>query len=362
MKKTILIALIYCLLSFTLAGQRYISGRVTDAEDGFPIPSVTVFIANTTVGTTTDAEGYYKLRIPSEGFFQLSVSHVGYQSFIKDIESDNKPVTLNIAMNIRELDEVVVSKKVPFRQKDIRLFWKTILGQNPSRRGIYVLNPEKVYYFYNSETQVLRVTCNEPLQIINNETGYYIHYVLNHFTHEYGKEITDWGHQCNYTELKSDTKRQMNNREIKRREVYNISLEKFIKALYNYSLLNEGFVLTSFHENSDPADPYQISLVNQDSLLSINLADNSKTFNLSKVQLMVICYGRPVTVDDLKKIQETNGKEFLINSGLFMNLLKGDSIRIFPDGTYADKLTMSQVNSSGTLLGLNMRLPIDYIP
>ena len=362
MKNIIIITLIYCLLPFTLPGQRYISGRVTDAEDGVPIPAVTVFIANTTVGTTTDADGYYKLMLPSEGFFQLSVSHVGYQSFIKEIEPGNKSVTFDLAMHIHEFDEVVVSKKVRFRQKDIKLFFNTILGQNPSKRSIQILNPENIYYFYNPETQILRVTCREPLQIVNYETGYYIHYILNHFTHDYNKEITDWSNQYSFAELKPDNKKQTNNREIKRREVYNTSLVKFIKALYNNSLQNDGFVLTSFRENNDPQDPYQISPINMDSILSLNFANNSQTLNLSKVRLMLICYKRPVTEDDLKKIQETKGKDFLINSGLFMNLLNGDSIRIFPDGTYAEKLMMSPVNNSGTLLGLNMRLPIDYIP
>ena len=73
MAKFLYIVLLYCLLPFTIAGQRYISGHITDAEDGDAIPSVTVFITNTTVGTTTDANGYYRLRIPSEGGFQLAL-------------------------------------------------------------------------------------------------------------------------------------------------------------------------------------------------------------------------------------------------------------------------------------------------
>ena len=363
MKNITIITLIYCLFPFTLAGQRYISGRVTDVEDGVPIPAVTVFIANTTVGTTTDADGYYKLMLPSEGFFQLSVSHVGYQSFIKEIESGNMSITLDIAMHNRKLDEVVVSKKVRFRQKDIKLFFNTLLGQNPSKRSIQILNPENVYYFYNSETQVLTVSCREPLQIVNYETGYYIHYILNHFTHNYSTKITDWSNQYSFAELKADNIRQEYNWELKRQKIYNISLVKFIKALYNNSLHNEGFVLTSFQENTDSQqDPYQISLINQDSILTSDHANNSKTLNLSKERLMLICYGRSVTEEDLKKIQEMKGKDFIISSGLFMNLLNGDSIRIFPDGTYADKLMMSPVNNSGTLLGLNLRIPIEYLP
>ena len=67
MAKFFYIVLLYCLLPLVLSGQRYISGHITDAEDGGSIPFVTVFITNTTVGTTTDANGYYRLRIPSEG-------------------------------------------------------------------------------------------------------------------------------------------------------------------------------------------------------------------------------------------------------------------------------------------------------
>ena len=31
-------------IPFALSGQRYISGRITDAEDGVPIPAATVFL------------------------------------------------------------------------------------------------------------------------------------------------------------------------------------------------------------------------------------------------------------------------------------------------------------------------------
>ena len=48
--------------------ERYISGCITDAEEGNPIPGVSVFIANTTVGTATDSAGNYRLRIPGETF------------------------------------------------------------------------------------------------------------------------------------------------------------------------------------------------------------------------------------------------------------------------------------------------------
>ena len=54
MKNAFLSCLLFWFVPFILTGQRYISGQITDAEDGYPIPGASVFIDNTTVGTTTD--------------------------------------------------------------------------------------------------------------------------------------------------------------------------------------------------------------------------------------------------------------------------------------------------------------------
>jgi len=69
------------------------------------------------------------------------------------------------------MEEVTVSARIRFRQRDINLFWMTILGKPPSPKTIHAVNPEAVYY-YDSKTQILKVTCRVPLQIINPETDY----------------------------------------------------------------------------------------------------------------------------------------------------------------------------------------------
>ena len=108
--------------------ERYISGRITDAGDGSPIPAATVFFTNTTVGITTDSEGNYRLRIPGEGSYRLTISHVGYKSVVEDIEPGRASVVFNATLQIQELDEVKVAAGIRFRQKDIKLFWSKILA------------------------------------------------------------------------------------------------------------------------------------------------------------------------------------------------------------------------------------------
>jgi len=371
--------LLLLFIPFTLCSQRYISGRITDAEDGSPVPAATVFFTNTSIGITTNAEGYYRLQIPGAGSYRLTVSHVSYQPVIYEIEPGRASIELNVAMHIHELDDLDVSAGIRFRPRDITLFWNKILGKNPSKRTILATNPETVYYYYNPETRILKVTCREPLEIINYETGYHIQYYLDYFTHDYNADITDWDYQSIFTELEPENSRQKNNWEKKRKEVYDVSIPKFIKSLYNNTLIEDGFVLTPFHRSSNRSDPRygmssrfdQSTFISPDDILSTDSSGQGKTLNLSNGQIMLISYGRPLNDYDIATIPQATGGGGSFrsvnwernNRGVFRNLLYGDSICIFPDGTYTNRLYVSPMDVSNPLLmGISMTLPIEYDP
>ena len=61
----------------TIVAQRTITGTVTD-ESGDPLPYATVSVKGTTIGTSTDLDGNYSLKVP-EGTSSLIVSFVGYE-------------------------------------------------------------------------------------------------------------------------------------------------------------------------------------------------------------------------------------------------------------------------------------------
>ena len=51
-------------IAASAAAQRYVSGKVLDADNG-PLAGATVFVKeNRAIGMTTDAEGNYRLRLP----------------------------------------------------------------------------------------------------------------------------------------------------------------------------------------------------------------------------------------------------------------------------------------------------------
>lgn len=96
-----------------------ISGTVKDLQTGEVLPFVSIAIQNTTIGTTTDENGAFKLQNLSPGYFNLQLSYVGYKTkIVSEIEVFNhKPVILEITMqpNVANLDEVVIRPEVFYK-------------------------------------------------------------------------------------------------------------------------------------------------------------------------------------------------------------------------------------------------------
>ena len=83
-----------------------IKGKIT-STDGEPLPGASVFLKSSpTTGTTTDANGNYKLNVPkAEGI--LVISYIGYDTKNIEIGGRNE-VNIALSPDQRNLDEIVV--------------------------------------------------------------------------------------------------------------------------------------------------------------------------------------------------------------------------------------------------------------
>jgi hypothetical protein len=63
----ILAALIVFTTGFIAPESRIITGKVTHAQDGSPLPGVTVILKGTTTAVVTDHAGVYKIAVPAKG-------------------------------------------------------------------------------------------------------------------------------------------------------------------------------------------------------------------------------------------------------------------------------------------------------
>jgi len=107
MKQKLLCTLLLAGIFFSAMGQQVsITGTVTDAKDGSPMPGVNVIIENTTQGTVTDIDGKYTLNIPDKN----AVVVFSFLSYTTQKITVGEQSVLNIKLgeDITKLDEVVV--------------------------------------------------------------------------------------------------------------------------------------------------------------------------------------------------------------------------------------------------------------
>ncbi len=109
--------------SAALAQTGKISGQVTDAAAGDPLPGVNVVIDGTTQGTITDVDGYYTIVNVRPGTYDVRASFIGYApSLVQDVRV-NIDLTANVDFALQSetvgLDEVVVSAARPIVQRDV---------------------------------------------------------------------------------------------------------------------------------------------------------------------------------------------------------------------------------------------------
>lgn len=83
-----------------------VTGKVLDAQDGLPIPGVTVVLKGTTTGTTTDADGAYQISVPGNESV-LVFSAVGFLTQEK-VVGNASILDIRLASDQKTLDEVVV--------------------------------------------------------------------------------------------------------------------------------------------------------------------------------------------------------------------------------------------------------------
>lgn len=85
---------------------KQVKGKVTDEEDGDPLPGVNVFVKGTSIGAVTNVDGEFEIAIPT-GNTTLIFSFIGLQSKEVPIVTDKQ---MNVAMSpdVSQLSEVVV--------------------------------------------------------------------------------------------------------------------------------------------------------------------------------------------------------------------------------------------------------------
>jgi hypothetical protein len=109
-----------------------ISGVVTDASTGDPLPGVNLIIVGSTMGAATDVNGrYFILNVPP-GFYDLQASIIGYKKITTSRLriSIDRTTTVNFSMDteVVEGQEVTIVAERPRIQKDVSFTQTSMSG------------------------------------------------------------------------------------------------------------------------------------------------------------------------------------------------------------------------------------------
>ncbi len=160
-----------------------ISGKVIDAKTKETLPGATVFLANTAIGVSANETGAFILTAIPPGKYDLTVSMVGYTSYMKPILFSGKTLEgliVSLEPALVQLGAVTVEAR---REKQDRYYYSqfetSFLGLTQNSRRCKILNPFDIFV-YKDHDKIIALA-SKPIIIENKALGYKIYYELKEF-------------------------------------------------------------------------------------------------------------------------------------------------------------------------------------
>ena len=107
-KKTIFFAFVM-LASATMLAQTTITGVVKDAQTGETLLGANVKVSGKAIGTTTDFDGKFSLKVADAPPFTVEISMLGFKAVNVEITKNNQTVNVSLQEDATSLEEIVFS-------------------------------------------------------------------------------------------------------------------------------------------------------------------------------------------------------------------------------------------------------------
>ena len=243
--KCLFYSVVTLLVSFNLAAQNSIQGKVIAQDNQEPIAGASVYISNTTIGTATDGQGLFKLTNLPQVPFDLNISSIGFKTKVLRINpSKDTLLKIELLPQVQKLREVVVRPKgddlwAKFGSK----FIEDLIGYSKFSQQCKIENIENIMLEFDKQSQKLTAFCREPLVIVNKALGYKIKYWLEEYEYSFRSRRTFIAGYPFFQDLvrPKTRKRKMRRYQKNRDKAFNGSLTHFIQALYAGKLKEAGF-------------------------------------------------------------------------------------------------------------------------
>ena len=243
MTRIFLFFLCFLFIQNSFSQQFYIRGRVTDNETQLPLKGASVYINNTTKGSTTNDNGDFEIGPLQPGRYEVVASFVGYDALLysAEIKSSNLRISFKVEKKEEVLREVLVLSS-ELRKRYLDIFKKFVIGQTIAAERCQIKNIEEVQFASGETKDEIMAYTEKALVIESPELGYTIHFDLLTF---YYNKVTSGAYFYGYTRFVDWGKDEKTKKKWirKRRGAYEGSTVHFFLSLVNKQLAKEGFTV-----------------------------------------------------------------------------------------------------------------------
>jgi hypothetical protein len=234
-----------------------VTGKVTSADTKAVIAGASVFLSNSSVGTSTASDGTFTLIGLNPGQYTLVVTAVGYESSQQTILISNEAIKLDVELPTKtiQLNEVKISAiSKSDRKKALTRFKTEFLGIDENAADCKIINPDVLTFSFSQNKNILQASSNNFLVIENNALGYQIKFLLKSYeSNLFTGNITYRGNRV-FEDMKGGDSK-MKRWYKKRDEAYFGSAMHFYRSLAKDSLDGAGFKIYRLSRQQNPVRP-----------------------------------------------------------------------------------------------------------
>lgn len=222
---------LFCGLINAQTRQNILSGKIYDIKSSQPLVGVNVYVNNTTIGTTTNRDGIYEMKL-KDGVHEIIASMIGYEVKSEIVKIKGKVhMEINFGMKEKTYETEIVNiqdKRPEEWYKMLRIFKEYFLGKNEYSKYCLIENENEII-FHGKPDSIFTVDSYSPLRVNNKSLGYLLECSLVNFICDQINMTAAFSVKTKFTELPNLSNIIISNRE----SAYLGSLRHFLYNVVN---------------------------------------------------------------------------------------------------------------------------------
>lgn len=237
---TLMICLIISASAYSQDNSGTILGEIIESGTNEPLRDANIYLSNTTIGTTSNESGVFRISNLDPGIYQVVVRYIGFKEKVFTIQVESGALidmgTVSLARDQVNLNDVnVTSSKDEEWQNNLNRFKSIFMGENYNPDNIRIVNPEILEFDTDFSNTNITVSAADELQIENEALGYNLFITLLTFQWNLRDDGGQYFFTARINEMTSNQAEEKEKWIQARRKAYKGSFNHFLKTLTEQS-------------------------------------------------------------------------------------------------------------------------------